>query len=216
MASRYACDAVAIVGGTNASLPKSDMAFNTANLSLSDVFTTPHGARISVIKDGTSDLAIQPNEFLRIPFEPSAFNASESYRLNMILEAPRPLLEVFAELDEWLIGYLVEHSSRLFNKALTAEEVRANYSSCVRHSDKGHPPTLKTKVDLTDGKHALYCWDGSGNEAVRPECWRNRWISPRLHISHLWMMGSNFGPVVRLTDALLRPDEGAAERRSPF
>jgi len=187
-----------------------------ANISLSDVFTTPHGAKISVIKDGTGDLAIQPNEFIRIPFEPSAFNASDTYRLNMILEAPRPLLEVFAELDEWLIGYLTEHSARLFNKGLTAEEVRANYRSCVRHSDKGHPPTLKSKVDLTDGKHALYCWDGSGNEAVRPECWRNRWISPRLHVSHLWMMGSNFGPVVRLTDALLRPDEGTADRKSPF
>ena len=150
MASRYACDAVAIVGGT--SLPKSDMAFiNTANLSLSDVFTTPHGAKIASIRNGVNDLVIQPNEFVRIPFEPSAFNASDTYRLNMILEAPRPLLEVFAELDEWLSGYLIEHSERLFKKKLTAEEVRASCCSCVRHSDKGYAPTLKSKVDLNNG-----------------------------------------------------------------
>jgi len=189
---------------------------NTANLSLSDVFTTPHGAKIAVIKDGVGDLAIQPNEFVRIPFEPSTFNASDAHRLNLILEAPRPLLEVFAELDEWLIGYLIEHSERLFNKGLTAEEVRASYCSCVRHSDKGHPPTVRTKVILSNEKHALHCWDGDGNRVETPECWRNCWISPRLHVTHLWMMGSSFGPVVRLTDALLRPDEGAAERSSPF
>ena len=190
---------------------------NTANLSLTDVFTTRHGAKIASIRDGRDDLVVQPNEFLRVPFEPSAFN-DDAQRLNLVLEAPRPILEVLAELDEWLIGYLVEHSSRLFKKGLTEDQVRASYRSCVRHSEKGYAPTLKTKVDLSDGKHALHCWDGDGNQVPSPECWRNCWISPRLHVTHLWMMGPSFGPVIRLTDALLRPDEGAApaERSSPF
>ena len=190
--------------------------FNPATLSLSDVFTTPHGAKIASIRnDGVNDLVIQPNEFVRIPFEPSAFNESDSQRLNLILDAPRPVLEAFADLDEFLVGYLTEHSARLFSKKLTADEVRANYCSCVRHSDKGYAPTVRTKVDL-NGKHTLHCWDGEGNRVETPESWRNRWISPRLHVTHLWMMGPSFGPVVRLTDALLRPDEGAAERSSLF
>ena len=188
-----------------------------ADLCLSDVFVTPHGARISAIKDGAGgSVILQPNEFLRIPFDPSAFNSEgDSQRLTMILEATRPLLEAFADLDEFLVGYLTEHSQRLFSKTLTADEVRANYCSCVRHSDKGYLPTLRTKIDLS-GKHALHCWDGDGNRVDAPESWRNRWINPRLHVTHLWMMGPSFGVVVRLTDALLRPDEGAADRSSPF
>ena len=189
---------------------------NPANLSLSDVFTTRGGAKIASIRNGDGDLVVQPNEFIRIPFEPSSFNESDSQRLNLILEAPRSVLEVFADLDEWLIGYLVEHSERFFKKKLTAEEVRASYRSCVRHSDKGYAPTLRTKADLSNGKHAIHCWDDDGNRVETPECWRNCWISPRLHVTHLWMMGSSFGPVVRLTDALLRPDEGAADRKSLF
>ena len=191
---------------------------NTATLSLGDVFTTRHGAEIASIRDGKGDLVIQPEEILRVPFEPSAYSESETHRLTMLLEASRPLLEVFAELDEWLIGYLIEHSSRVFKKPLTADQIRSSYSSCIRHSDKGYAPTLKTKVDLSDGKHALHCWDDDGNQVPSPECWRNCWISPRLHVTHLWMMGPSFGPVIRLTDALLRPDEGAApaERSSPF
>ena len=219
MASRYACDAVAIVGGTNASLPKTDMAsINPATLSLNDVYTTPHGAKVAQIRDGGGALVIQPNEFLRVPFEPSAFNESDAQRLNLFIEAPRPVLEMFAALDEWLIGYLAEHSSRLFKKPLTTDEIRAKYQSCVRHSDKGYMPAIKTKVDLSDGKHALHCWDGNGSEAVRPESWRNCYINPRLHVTHLWFMGSNFGPAVRLTDAqvLPPPDEDAADRKCPF
>ena len=101
---------------------------------------------------------------------------------------------------------------------MSADEIRSNYRSCVRHSDKGYAPTLKVNIDLTDGKHALHCWDDEGNQTRTPESWRNCWISPRLHVSHIWFMANNFGPVVRMTDALLRQDEGSApvERSSPF
>ena len=99
---------------------------------------------------------------------------------------------------------------------MTADQVRDSYSSCIRHSDKGYMPTLKTKVDLGDSKHSLCVWDADGNQLDKPESWRNRLITPRLHVTHLWWMGSNFGPVVRLTDALLRPDSLPVQRTSPF
>ena len=190
----------------------------TANFSLSDVFTTRHNAKIASIRDGRDDLVVQPDQFLRVPFEPSAFSESDTHRLNLFLEAPRPLLEIFADFDEWLIGYLVEHSQRLFKKSLTEERIRASYRSCVRHSDKGYAATLKTKIDLTDSKHALHCWDADSNLVEAPESWRNCGINPRLHISHLWFMDRSFGPVIRLTGAQVRPppDAEPAERKSPF
>ena len=75
---------------------------------------------------------------------------------------------------------------------------------------------MRSKADLSGGKHTLCVWDADGNQLDKPESWRNCLITPRLRITHLWFMGSNFGPVVRLTDALLRPDASPAERTSPF
>ena len=94
--------------------------------------------------------------------------------------------------------------------------MRAAYSSCARHSEKDYPPILKTKVDIGAGKYAVVCWDEDGNQLETPESWRQFLIRPRLHVTHLWVMGSAFGPVVRLTDALLRPNGTSMERKSLF
>ena len=106
---------------------------NLATLSLGDPFTTSNGAHIATIRDGTDDLVIQLDDFVRVPFEPTAFTESEVQRLNLVLEAPQPLLEAFADLDEWLCCYLIENCARVFKKPMTAEQVRSNYSSCIRH-----------------------------------------------------------------------------------
>ena len=80
---------------------------------------------------------------------------------------------------------------------------------------RGYAPTIKTKIDFTDGKHSLHCWGADGNLIDAPE-FR---ISPQIHVSHVWLMGTNFGPVLRLTDALLKPEEDAPaslKRKSPL
>ena len=97
--------------------------------------------------------------------------------------------------------------------------MRANYSSCIRMSKKAYPPTLKTKADpAPTDRYRVLCWDADGNQLDTPESWCQFSIRPRLHVTHLWMMGSAFGPVVRLTDAMLQPNEDAApeERKNPF
>ena len=184
-------------------------------LSLCDVFTTRQGATIASIRDGDDDLVFQPDDFLRVVFEPSAFGDTDSQRMNLIIETTPTILEEFTRLDDTLIGYIAEHSDRLFNKRFTVEQVRAAYSSPVRRSEK-YPATLKTKLDVGIGKYAVACWDEDGNQAETPESWRQFLIRPRLHVTHLWVMGSAFGPVVRVTDALLRPSAASAERKCPF
>ena len=136
---------------------------------------------------------------------------------NLFLHPCRSLLEDLATIDEWIINFLAEHSIKYFKKPMQPEEVREQYISCIRHSDKGYAPSVKTKVDLTDSKHALHCWDKDGNLVDAPETWRNCYISPRLHVSHLWWMGGNYGPVLRMTDAVVRPEEAAGvKRKCPF
>ena len=61
--------------------------------------------------------------------------------------------------------------------------------------------------------------DADGNLIDAPENWKEFRISPRIHVSHVWFMGTNFGPVLRLTDALLKPEENtpaSLKRKSPF
>ena len=148
------------------------------DLRLRDVLTTRNGANIASIKLGEDELVYQPNEYLRIPFEPSAFDKSERESLNLVLETTPQILEFLLKLDEALITYVAQHSERLFKKKLSMAQVRANYSSCVRTSDKGHPATLKTKVNVGVDKNAVLCWDDDGNQVDLPESWRNYRVTP--------------------------------------
>ena len=193
---------------------------DTAELRLGEVFLTRHNAKIASIRDGNKDLVLQPEEFLKVPFTPMNFDESgPTTRLNLFLHPCRSLLEDVASIDEWLIGYLADHSVEILKEQMNFDQVREKYISCIRHSDKGYAPTIKTKIDFTDGKHSLHCWDADGNLIDAPENWKEFRISPRIHVSHVWFMGTNFGPVLRLTDALLRPEEDApasVKRKSPF
>ena len=195
---------------------KKDKMASNVNLTIRDVFTTRNGAKIASIMDGDGDLVFQPKEYLRMPFEPSAFDKSERERLNLMFETTTPILEAFERLDEWLIQYIAEHSERILKKRFSLDQVRANYSSCIRMSEKGYPATLKTKLDLGTGKHAVFCWDDDGNQVDTPKSWCQCLIRPRLHVTHLWMMGNACGPVVRLTDAKLRYDNAHLNAPRPL
>ena len=76
-------------------------------------------------------------------------------------------------------------------------------------SGKKYKPTLKTKIDL-DGRNAVRCWNTDGESVSSPLIWKNLKLKPRLIFSHLWIMGNQFGVVVRVSDAQLAdydPDE---------
>ena len=61
------------------------------------------------------------------------------------------------------------------------------------------------------------CWNESGEQVPHPEDWRQFAVKPKLHFSHLWIMGAQYGIVVQMTDALMTPSESApAVRENPF
>ena len=124
-------------------------AIDTAQFRLGDIFITRHNAKIASIRNGNTNLIIQPGEFLKVPFTPMNFDeGSGTKRFNLFVHPCRSLLEDLATIDEWLIAYLAEHSIKYFKKLMQPEEVRGTYVSRVRHSDKGYPPTVKFKIDL--------------------------------------------------------------------
>ena len=76
-------------------------------------------------------------------------------------------------------------------------------------SGKTYKPTLKTKIDL-EGQNAVRCWNTDGESVSSPLIWKNLKLKPKLIFSHLWIMGNQFGVVVRVSDAQLAdydPDE---------
>ena len=75
-------------------------------------------------------------------------------------------------------------------------------------NDKAFQPTLKTKIDL-EGNSASR-WNIIGEAASVPYTWRGLKVKPRLHFSHLWIMGAQFGVVLKVTDAELT-GEGVEE-----
>ena len=189
------------------------MAFNTANLSIDDVFTTSRGSKIARIKDGDNNCEYIPSSKLRVPFEPSTFDKNpDATRLNLQLSIDDPAMQQeLKKFDEWIIEYIAEHSERLLKRQMTKDKVRAGFTSSIKEKE-GYSPLLKTKLDL-DGRNAVCCWDKNGAIDI-PKDWRG-YIEARLCFSHLWLMGAQFGVVVRLTDAKF-VEESVPERKNPF
>ena len=188
------------------------------DIRIEDVKTTQNGAKVANIKGGDGDaLVYLPDEFLSIPFDPSTFVESDSLRKDLAINITDAMRKELARLDAVLMVYISEHSERLLKKRLTLEQVRASYSSCIR-TTKEYPATVKTKVDLGGGRCGNACWNEDGESIDLPDSWRAFLIKPRIVVSNLWMFGSKFGPVLRLTDALLqaKPECENAKRCSPF
>jgi hypothetical protein len=186
--------------------------------SIDDVICTSRGSKIANLKcdDGNKCAYTPPTDHVRIPFEPSTFDKDPTARrLNLVLECDEELQAEIKAFDAWIIQYLTEHSERILKKTMTAEQVAAGYSSCLKApvkvppSGKKYKPTLKTKIDL-DGRYAVRCWNTDGESVSSPHTWKNLKLKPRIIFSHLWIMGNQFGVVVRITDAQLAgydPDE---------
>ena len=109
------------------------------------------------------------------------------------------------------------HAKRLNLQLAIVDPVKLGYVAVVRQPAKeGHSPLLKAKFD-TEGRYALVCWNPNDERVLPIEDWTNAQIPPRLHFSHLWIRGSQFGAVVRLTDAkILNKPQVDAVRTCPF
>jgi hypothetical protein len=59
-------------------------------------------------------------------------------------------------------------------------------------------------MDVAPGAGAVRCWGKTtGEQMSAPAQWRNMTVRPRLLFSHLWIMGAQFGVVVKVTDVQL-------------
>ena len=112
---------------------------DVSQLAFSTLFITTKGSKqLPALYENGEPVAFQTDEFLEIPFEPSAFNDSEANRVTLCLTPSPSLCEQIAALDEWCIKTLSANPTNLLDIQLSPEQIKDRYVSCLRTSEKGY------------------------------------------------------------------------------
>ena len=183
---------------------------------LADVVANTRGSKTARLRtsSGRDVIYWTAKHGLRAPFGPSCFDKSApTTRMTLACRPDDPtLLHIFEDLDSWALRYIEEHAERLFNRPMTAEQVAAGYNPCVRRKPP-YDAMLHAKL-TTEGFNAIHCWDATGAERELPSEWKHTLLQIRFHVSHLWIMGSDFGLAINATDMQVASE--SPERACPF
>lgn len=145
------------------------------------------------------------------PFGASNYNDQESVRKTLDLRINEQEAQFFDDLDAWALDYLTKNSERLFKKALTREQVREHYRSPVSKKE-GYQPLVRCKI-TTAGNNAVRCWNTERERADLPEDLRSCQFFAAVNVSHLWIMGRDFGWVINANDLQILSED---TRECPF
>ena len=188
----------------------------TTSFALGAPQTSARGAKSCTLldKDGQKVLLTVGSKEapLRTPFGAGTYNDEDTPRKNLDFRLNDQQAEEFAAFDSWAIKYLADNSERLFKKQLTIAQVEEHYRSPLSQKE-GYQPLLRCKVNCS-GAAACRGWNGDGERVSMPNDLRECELVPRLHLSHLWIMGRDFGWVLNVID--LQILEGGAVMECPF
>ena len=89
-------------------------AIDQNNLAFSALFTTAKGAKQlpALSKDGHA-IIWQPEDFVEVPFEPSAFNDPDANRVTLCVSPSESMCENKTILDEHALSILLNFSFRI-------------------------------------------------------------------------------------------------------
>ena len=143
------------------------------------------------------------------PFGATSYNDEATSRKMLDFRLPAESEEEFLGFDAWAVQYLAENSERLFKKKMNKAQIEEHYRSPVSRKE-GYQPLLRCKVTAR-GKHAVRAWDEESERMDLPEDLRPHDLVPRLHLSHLWIMGREFGWVFNVADLMVINGDTQAE-----
>ena len=146
------------------------------------------------------------------PFGATCYGDESLQRKTLELRLTPAQDEEFQDFDNWALDYVEEHSERLFKKKLTRSQIEEHYRSPVTRRE-GYQPLLRCKLN-TEGRHVARVWDEEGQRTQLPEDLRDRELVPKLHLSHLWILGKQFGFTTNVTDLMIM--SGSSENVCPF
>ena len=188
----------------------SSSTIDTAKLKFAPLVTSSKGAKQlpTFFSDGAL-IVWQPEEYLEVPFEPSAFNDAEANRVTLCMTPSDAVCETIRALDEWCIDTLSADTVALLGVQMTPGQVRDRYVSCLKTSDKGYK-TLRVKMNRS-GRYALQCYTTEKQKCVHPQEWRGCSIRPRLVVRSVWIMGKDFGALLECSHAIVKKDSSGDE-----
>ena len=98
---------------------------------------------------------------------------------------------------------------------MTREEIDAGYRSPLSTAGE-YLPLVRTKITV-EGPKACKFWTLDGKPREPPEDWRKVSLRPILSISHLYIMGKEFGWVILCADIQIcdNPQASCPFARSP-
>ncbi len=200
-----------------------EILLDTSKLNIGKVFSSGKKGQLiaKISKDGCNDCELKPMTYFRVPFPASNYEKNpDATRFSLQLSLDDEFIKrEIQKFEAWVIDHLVENSEQFFKKQLTREKIAAGFVSCIKDSKNPdvHAPLLKVKYDC-EGKHALFCWDALGKHAPIPddlEDWKGCRLRVRLVFSHVWVVGSQHGVALRMTDCKILP-EASIIRNNPF
>ena len=177
------------------------MPLEVTSLTLGDLTTTGKGTKQIPLRCKDGLLRFQPGS-LRVLWQPAAYNEPSATRVPICFEATPEVEDYINTLDDWMVKKLATDSNRFFGQALTVEQVREKYTSCIKTSQKGYKH-LKAKMNISGRASARFWNHESKKPTGPPEDWTRCEVEPVLEIRGLWFLGKEMGLLVELTDALI-------------
>ena len=158
------------------------------NLAFAPLFTTAKGANhLPALYINGDPVAWQPEPFMEVPFEPSAFGDPEASRVTLCFTPSETLSAQISNLDAWCIDTIIPTPS-LLGVVLTPQQVKERYASSLKTSKKGYL-TLRCTMNKS-GRYALQCYDTEKEKRSQPDTWRGCSIRPRIVWKEIWMMAA--------------------------
>ena len=189
------------------------MTLDISQVPFSGIIVTTKGAtQLPALYEYGEAVAFQPDEYLEIPFEPSAFNDSEANRVTLCLNPSPSLCDTISALDEWCTQTLSANPTNLLGIQLSLEQIKDRYASCLRTNEKGYQ-TLRAKMNKS-GKYAIQCYTTDKVKREHPMVWKDCLICPRLIFRGVWIMNKDMGVLMECSHGLIK--EGGNNEECPF
>ena len=124
----------------------------------------------------------------------------------MCLNLTDDVCEMIKELDEWVLESLIANPTDLLGITLSPEQIRERYVSSMKTVEKGYR-TLRTKMNRV-GRYALQRYAPTKEKRQHPAPWRGCSIQARLVFKGLYVMGREFGSMIKCTRVLVYENTG--------
>jgi hypothetical protein len=161
-------------------------------------------SRIAPILNSKGERPTWTQEFLRVIWEPSSVDTTNSGRLTLALQPDGATVDFYDSLDSSFLKLACENSVALFGKQLTLEQVALSYTSPMRRSTRG--THIRAKLVPPGNKYSTLVWSEEKAPLPWPTgLWVGQECKAQLVLSSIWMAAGRWGLTLSATNIILRP-----------